>query len=311
MNWLDEYYRQTLNGALKDVSLSLQAFFRRIKNKERQFGFPRFKGKEFRNTFRYYVLFKINELYIIIPGIGSIKYFKNRLPIGKLKQLHVKKEDNHWYATVTFIETIEISMVAPTTDGMIGIDLGLSKFAYLSDGSYIDNPKYYKKDMDKLRYLSRQVSKKKKGSKNRYKARQKLAKWHRKIYNKRNDFLHKMSYDIVKYHDAIAMETLNISGMMKNRYLSRSIADASWHSFVKYLKYKSDWVGKTFVQIDQFTPSSKLCSQCGTLQEMPLKKRIYDCIHCHAIMDRDHNAAQNIKAAGLSVLKACGAVDVG
>jgi putative transposase len=179
---------------------------------------------------------------------------------------------------------------------MIGVDVGLTTFATLSTGEKIDNPKFLKNSLDKLKYLQRSVSRKVIGSKNRRKAVYKLAKLHELISNQRNDFQHKVSNRLISENQAIAVETLNIQGMKKNHKLAQAVSDSAWYGFVLKLQYKAQFLGKTILKIDQWEPSSKTCNVCGfKLKELSLDIREWQCPSCNVLHDRDINAAINIK----------------
>ena len=190
----------------------------------------------------------------------------------------------------------------PKVAEKIGIDLGLTHFATLSDGEKIPAPNAFRKHEKKLAKLQRKLAKKKKGSKNRTKARLKVAKLHAKIADIRKDFIHKLSTRLIHENQVIAIETLAVSNMQKNRKLAKSISDAGWAEFVRQLEYKARWYGRELVKIDRWYPSSKRCSDCGyTAEKMPLSVRQWTCPNCGANHDRDVNAARNILAAGLAV----------
>ena len=156
----------------------------------------------------------------------------------------------------------------------VGIDVGIKDFAVLSTGEKVENPKYLKNSLKRLKVLQKRVSRKQKGSKNRAKAKQRLAVLHDKITNQRNDFQNKFSFKLVSENQAIALETLNVKGMVKNHHLAQAISDSAWSSFVTKLEYKAEWLGKTILRIGQFEPSSKLCSVCGYHnKELQLKDR--------------------------------------
>ncbi len=191
----------------------------------------------------------------------------------------------------------------PAVDGKVGIDLGLTHFAILSNGEKVAAPNTFRKNEAKLAKLQRRMAKKTKGSANRKKAKLKVARLHAKIADSRKDFLHKLSTRLVNENQVIAVETLAVSNMQKNRCLAKSIADASWSEFVRQLEYKSLWYGRELVGIDRWYPSSKRCSDCGhTVAKMPLNVREWTCPECGTIHDRDINASKNILAAGLAVL---------
>jgi len=196
----------------------------------------------------------------------------------------------------------DVVSAKPKVAEKIGIDLGLTHFATLSDGEKIPAPNAFRKHEKKLAKLQRKLARKKKGSKNRTKARLKVAKLHAKIADIRKDFIHKLSTRLVHENQVIAIETLAVSNMKKNRKLAKSISDAGWAEFVRQLEYKARWYGRELVKIDRWYPSSKRCSDCGyTAEKMPLSVRQWTCPNCGANHDRDVNAARNILAAGLAV----------
>jgi putative transposase len=190
--------------------------------------------------------------------------------------------------------------------GKVGIDVGLTHFAVLSTGEKVDAPKMYRKSEKKLARLQRQFSRKKKGSKNRTKAKLAVAKLHARIADTRKDFLHKLSTRLINENQVIAVETLAVKNMKNNRSLAKSISDASWSEFVRQLEYKALWYGRELVGIDKWYPSSKRCFDCGFVTaKMPLEIRSWTCPNCKSVHDRDVNAAKNILAAGLAV-SVCG-----
>ena len=185
---------------------------------------------------------------------------------------------------------------------VVGIDLGLTHFAILSDGEKVPAPNTFRKHEKKLAKLQRKLARKKKGSKNRTKARLKVAKLHAKIADIRKDFTHKLSTRLIHENQVIAVETLAVGNMKKNRKLAKSIGDAGWAEFVRQLEYKARWYGRELVKIDRWHPSSKRCSDCGyTAEKMPLNVRQWTCPDCGSSHDRDVNAARNVLAAGRAV----------
>ena len=189
----------------------------------------------------------------------------------------------------------------PEETGRIGIDLGLTHFAILSTGEKIDAPNVFRRNEKKLAKLQRRLAKKQKGSKNRAKAKLKVARIHAKIADTRRDFTHKLSTRLIRENQTIATETLAVKNMVKNGNLAKSISDAGWSDFVRQLEYKAKWYGRTLVGIDKWYPSSKRCSACGfVVSKMPLSVREWTCPECGVVHDRDLNAARNILAAGLA-----------
>ncbi len=304
--WLAEPHSQALQQSLKDLESAFKHFFRRRKLGKKP-GFPKFKKRGRKDSFRYPQGVKVEGGKVMLPKIGFVSYYDSRPIEGDIAQATVKREGNHWF--VSIVCTLEQNVSEVPISGSstaVGIDVGIKHLATLSNGRHIENPKYLRNAQAKLVYEQRALMRKKKGSNNRRKQAAKVAQLHIKIKNCRKDVLHKASTDIVKNHDIIAVETLNISGMMQNHKLAQSIADVGWHYFQSMLEYKAKWQGKHFVKIPRFSPTSKTCSQCKAKQPMPLRIRTFDCAKCCAVIDRDLNASINILAAGHAVLLACG-----
>jgi putative transposase len=195
----------------------------------------------------------------------------------------------------------------PKINAAVGVDVGLEALATLSTGERIANPRHGKKQLERQARLARALSRKKKGSKNRAKAKLRLARLHARVADRRRDHLHKLSTRLVRENQAIVVEDLNVRGMLRNHCLARSIGDASWGELTQQLEYKCTWYGRELVRVDRFFPSSKTCSACGhVLESLSLKVRRWTCPRCSAEHQRDHNAAKNLLAAGLAV-DACGA----
>ena len=208
--------------------------------------------------------------------------------------------------TVSLLVDVEI-VALPESQESIGLDLGITSLIALSNGEKIANPKTFKAKRHKLRKAQKTLSRKKKGSNNRHKARLKVAKVHAEISDARNDFLHKLTTRLVRENQVIAVEDLSVKNMVKNRKLALSISDASWGEIVRQLEYKCNWYGRTLVKIDRWFPSSKRCGHCGyVFDKLPLNIREWHCPKCSTHHDRDVNAAKNILAAGLAV-NVCGA----
>ncbi|WP_019502930.1 RNA-guided endonuclease InsQ/TnpB family protein [Pseudanabaena sp. PCC 6802] len=208
--------------------------------------------------------------------------------------------------TVSLLVNVEIEPL-PKSAHQIGIDLGITSLVALSNGEKVANPKGFAAKRIKLRKAQKALSRKQKGSNNRQKARLKVAKVHQEISDARKDFLHKLTTQLVRENQTIAIEDLAVKNMVKNRQLALAIGDASWGELVRQLEYKSDWYGRTLVKIDRWFPSSKRCGHCGYIvDKLPLNIREWDCPQCGTHHDRDLNAANNILAAGLAV-KVCGA----
>ena len=194
----------------------------------------------------------------------------------------------------------------PVVNQQVGLDLGLKSMVVLSTGEQVGNPQFFRKDEKKLAKASRRLAKKKKGGKNRAKARLKVARIHARIADRRRDYQQKLSTRIVHENQVICVESLAVKNMLQNHCLAKSISDVGWGEFVRQLEYKAHWYGRTLVRIDKWYPSSKRCSHCGhVLVSLSLDERFWMCPECHTFHDRDINAAKNVLAAGLAV-SACG-----
>jgi putative transposase len=218
----------------------------------------------------------------------------------------VKLEPNgRWFVSL-LVDDPTVQPLPPTTKS-IGIDVGISSLLTTSDGDKIANPKHFNRLYQKLKVAQKELSRKTKGSNNRYKARLEVAKIHASIKDARTDFLHKLTTDLVRANSVIAIEDLAIRNMVRNHKLARSISDAAWGEIFRQLEYKCEWYGRKLVKIDRFFPSSKRCNRCGfVMDKLPLDIRSWDCPGCKTIgIDRDINAGKNILAAGLAVI-VCG-----
>ena len=308
--WLKNTHSQVLQQSLKDLESALKHFFRRVRAKQKP-GFPRFKCKGIKDSFRYPQGIKCVNGKIYLPKIGWVTYYDSQSIKGTIKQAVIKRRGEHWYIHIVCLIEKDIKPKELSFDKAIGIDLGLEHFAYFSNGQIVENPRFGKNGLKKLAWYQKKHSHKKKGSNNRKKSVIRLTRIHERIANQRKDFLHKLSTQIVENQDIVIVENLSIKGMIQNRKLSRSIADAGWRALLQMLKYKTEWCGKRYIEIDRFAPTSKLCSSCNNTQDMPLAIRRYMCKKCGLNLDRDFNAAINIRAAGLAVLNACGGISIG
>jgi len=298
-DWLKNANSQSLLATLINLESAFTRFFREKK------GFPNFKSKKnpvqsFQIPQHYIVDFE--ESNVKLPKIGKVKASLSREFKGVCKTATVSRSSTEkYYISILVDDGKELPEKQFFNDeNVIGIDIGIKYFATLSTGEKIENPKYLKNSLQRLKILSRRLSRKQKGSNNYKKAKLKLSVLHEKITNQRNDFQHKLSLKLVRENQAIALETLNVQGMIKNHCLAQSIADAGWSSFVNKLTYKAEWYGKTILRIGQFKPSSKLCNVCGYHnKELTLTVREWKCPECGAFHDRDINAAINIKKFSL------------
>ena len=284
---------------LRRLDKSFKAFFRRVKIGEVA-GFPRFKGRNRFDsiTFPTYgdgIKIKGNRLYV--QNIGLLKIKIHRVLEGEINTVTIKRDCDKWY--VVFSNTVEIELL-PVSDKVVGIDVGLESFAVTSDGEYIENPRYLREAEAMLRVSQRSVSRKKKGGNNRRKAVKLLAKKHLKVKRQRADFVHKVADNLVKNYGRIAVEDLRIKNMVRNHHLARSISDVGWGQFVSILSYKAEYAGREFVQVNP-NGTSQICSGCGATVKKSLSTRIHNCPACGLCLNRDFNAALNIKRLGLSL----------
>ncbi len=293
-------HSQISQDVLKRVDKAFQAFFRRVKSRQGKAGFPRFQNKQRYNSFTFAQSgFSISDNRLTLSKIGKVKIKLHRAIVGKIKTLTVSRDScGKWFACFS-VETAK-EILEPTNKS-VGIDVGISTFATLSDGIEIDNPRFLKTDEKILATAQRRLSKQQKGSNERHKKRKIVAKIHNRIKNKRTNFVHQVSRFLVNSYDVLVFEDLNISGMMKNHCLARSIADVSWAQTIEYTSYKAENAGKKMLKVrPNFT--SQDCSNCGNRQKMPLELRLYECSNCHISIGRDINAAINIKRLGLESL---------
>ncbi|WP_287290041.1 RNA-guided endonuclease TnpB family protein, partial [Okeania sp. SIO2B9] len=234
---------------------------------------------------------------VYLAKIGKLKVaWSRKLPSEPSSVTVIKDSANRYF--LSFVVEIQPETL-PKTDNSVGIDLGIKTFATLSNGQKIDAPKPLKKRINKYRKLSKSLSKKTKGSKRYEKARLRVAKFHAKLKDTRTDFLHKLSTKIISENQTIVLEDLNVSGMVKNRKLSRAISDLGWRTFRTFLEGKAEKYGRDFQVISRWEPTSQTCSSCGFKGgKLDLQVREWECLNCGAKHDRDENAAINILVAG-------------
>lgn len=295
LGWMYEASKCSPQEALRNCDTAFQNFFRRCKQKKGKKGFPRFKSKKNGlGGFRLTGTIKVSNSHIQLPRIGKLK-LKERgyLHDGKILSATVSERAGRWFVSLQMEEDIETPQNKPQR--AVGVDLGIKTLATCSDGEYFDNPKALQNNLKKLRRLARQVSRKTKGGKNRKKAQKRLAKLHYRIACIRKDTLHKFTTALTKTKSRIVIEDLNVSGMMKNRCLSRAIADVGLFEARRQLEYKGKWYGCEIDHADRFYPSSKRCSSCGMMKnDLQLSDRVYVCSGCGNEIDRDVNAAINL-----------------
>jgi putative transposase len=313
--WLTEAYSQCLQVVALNLSNAYQNFF------DKRARLPKFKSKHGKQSISYPANVKFEGDYLKLPKIGLVYCVRHREFEGTIKTVTISKNpDGKYYASVLVDDGKESPH--PSSDGKaIGIDLGLTHFCITSNGSKYDNPKHFAKHQRNLKRKQQKLSRKKKGaestaacfpdlksgkvggSNNRQKAKRKVAKVYSKISRCREDFLHKLSHKIVNDNQVIAVENLNVKGMIRNHNLAKAISDCGWGMFCTMLKYKSESEGKTYIEVDRFFPSSKTCNVClNQVGSLPLDVRTWTCEHCQTKHDRDINAAINIRNEALRIL---------
>jgi putative transposase len=311
--WLNDLPSQALQQRCWDLDTAMKRCFKS------RFGFPQFKQKDDENdTFRVSQTnghIKVTKSAIKIPKIGWIKWKRHRPIEGRLMSITVKQEGEYWFVTCLCDIGEVLHQITVCEDDIVGIDLGLSHFAVTSDGELFD---VAKPDLRRVKKAQRKLSRidllnKKnqiKKSKRRLKQKRILGKLHTKIKHQRSDFHHKTSRKIANFYVFAGMEDLNIKGMMKNHYLASAIAKAVWNQFRCMVEYKLAFRGGKILLVDRFHPSTKCCSSCGHKQNMPLNQRVFECEFCDFVMDRDANAAINLKLWAIREMHRTGTVRI-
>lgn len=231
-----------------------------------------------------------------LPTVGWVKTFEG-LPHTTTTKITISRVANDWFIAFAYEQPKQIT---DKSVDVVGVDLGIKAIATLSTGIVFPNPKPYKKGLAKLKRLSKKLARKQQSSSRKKKAKLKLTKHHAKVANSRKDSLHKITTYLCKNHAKVVIEDLNISGMIANHKLAQSIADCSFHEFKRQLIYKAEKFGSEIVLVDRWYPSTKTCSNCGNLQDMPLSERVYSCSNCSHLIDRDLNAAINLSRQALA-----------
>jgi len=294
--WLKEVNSQSLQQSITNLDKAYTAFFKA------QNDFPKFKKKcKGKQSFNIPQSINIDNDKLIIPKFKKgIDIILHRPIKGDIRQATISRTPTGKYFVSILCETNEAEKQPKQVNERttIGLDLGIKSFLVASNGKEYDNPKYLKKSISRLKYQQRQFSKHKSN-----KRKHRLAILHEKVANQRKDFLHKVSTELIRENQSIALENLNISGMLKNHCLAGSISDVSWGMFVTMLEYKAGWNGVNILRIGRFEPSSKTCSHCGYInKELTLKYRKWTCPKCNSVLDRDINASINIKNFALNKL---------
>ncbi len=302
--WMLDVTKNAPQMAIIQLGLAFKNFF------QKRADYPTFRKKGRDDRFSLTNdQFAVNGSRIRIPKLGWVRMRETLRFTGKIQSATISRRADRWFASIS-VETEDNSHLSKAENqGAVGVDLGISALATLSTGEpAIPGPRPLKHLLKRLKRLSRRLSRKEKGSNNRKKAKMALAKLHARINNIRQNALHHLSTDLTRRFHTIGIENLNVKGMMKNHCLSRSIADMGFFEFRRQLEYKAEWRGVLVVVADRFYPSSKLCSYCGYKNEkLRLSDREWTCDDCHTTLDRDVNAAINLKNYAVSsTVKACG-----
>ncbi|MGW6488748.1 RNA-guided endonuclease InsQ/TnpB family protein [Streptomyces sp. NPDC055056] len=314
-SWLGEVSAVVLQQSLRDVEAAYRTFFASLKGDRKgpKIGPPRFKS---RKDARQSIRFTANARWSItgsgrlsLPKVGAVKVkWSRRLPTVPSSVTVIKDAAGRYFASfVVDTDPVVDAARMPETDRTIGIDLGLTHFAVLSDGTKIESPRFLRRAEKKLKRSQRELCRKQKGSKNQAKARLKVARAHATVADARREFNHQLSTQLIAENQGIAVEDLSVAGLARTR-LAKSVHDAGWASFISMLEYKAQRYGRTVVKIGRFTPTSQTCSTCGVKDgPKPLSVREWTCGVCGTVHDRDINAAINVKAAAGLAVSACGA----
>jgi putative transposase len=294
-SWLKDVSSVVLQQTLRDLDKAFTNFF------SRRAKYPKFKKKNSCQSVRY-----VKSGFSFSNGILTIAKNKDPLNVrwsrnfsGAPSSVTISKDCAGRYFVSFAVEEPVFSL--PKTEKIIGIDVGIKDVCVTSNGTRSGSPQYTRKYERILTKRQRELSKKVKGSKNRAKAKLAVAKVHAKISDSRNDFNNKLTTKLISENQAIAVESLNVKGMQKNRNLAKSIADSSWGDFFRKLKYKAEWYGRELLEIDRWFPSSKRCNCCGYIKNgLKLSDRVWECPSCKKMLDRDVNAAKNILTVGLA-----------
>ncbi|MFZ2727863.1 MAG: RNA-guided endonuclease TnpB family protein [Methylococcaceae bacterium] len=302
--WMQEISAAALQQKEMDFKTFKNNYF--SKTRKKKIGRPSFKKKHNNQSFRLpNQKFSLKDNRIRLEKIGKIKIVIDReVPINsKFMSVTISKnKSNQFFASVL----VEMEIIPKEKTGKsIGIDIGITNFLTLSNNTIVDNPRYFRESQTKLAKAQKHLSRKLKDSKRRQKANLKVARIHINIANKRKDFIHKETTKLINEYDIIAIEDLNVAGMVKNHKLAKSISDASFAEFYNVLSYKADWYGKEIIKIDRWFASSKTCSCCGWKDnDLTLSDRVFKCEICGLELDRDINASKNILNEALRVSNA-------
>ena len=308
--WLYEVSAHIGQSALKDLNVAFERFFKGLKGEGPKAGYPRFKRKGERDSARLYEVM-LEEQHLRMPHIGRVRLKETcaeRCFEGRVLSATISRRADRWFVSLCVEREREIVLLRPvtTSSDVVGVDLGLRNAAAIHDGTdthVVEPRRALRKNLAKLRRLDRRLARKQKGSRNREKAKLRRARLHYRIACQRQDHLHQLSSSLARTKSVIVLEDLHVRGMQQNKRLALSISDASMGELRRQLTYKSEWYGSTLIVADRFFPSSKLCSACGVIKDtLSVSERVFDCDACGVSLDRDENAAINLRRLGLAGL---------
>ena len=306
--WWRENSKESYNSGLESLADALRNFSksRKGRRKGRGMGFPRFKSKDravpgFAYTTGSFGLIDCDPHALRLPRIGRVHCMEDvsrRVDGARVLRMSVSRRGGRWQASLT-VERADLPVPSPPKGGSVGIDLGVKELATLSDGTVVHNPRALDSNLKRLRRAQKDLSRKAKGSNRRHRARTKVSHLHARVANLRHDMLDKTTTMLARTYADISIEDLNVAGMVKNHRLARVVEDAAFAEFRRQLEYKTARTGARLHVIDRWYPSSKTCSNCGTVKaKLSLSERVYHCDECGLVIDRDVNAAINIQVAG-------------
>jgi putative transposase len=299
--WLKEVSSTVLTQSLHDLDRALGAFY------SKRARYPRFKKRREEQAVRYQLDGRLKHPYVagshlVLPKLGPLKLIWSRIPPGRPKMVTLRRDGvGRYFVSMAIDEEI---LPLPAADRAVGVDAGLSAAVTLDNGTKVAPPRYLGRRLRQLKRRSRDLSRAKRGSRRRAFARRRLARVHARIRDSRREWLHQLSSMLIHENQVVCVEDLNVSGMLRNRHLSRALADGALAELQRQLEYKASFYGRTFVRVGRWFPSSKRCSACGFVRgDLPLSARRWTCPECGVEHDRDVNAAINIRQEGQRILE--------
>ena len=299
--WLKVVSSYVLTQSLRDLDRAFKAFF------AKRARYPRFKKRRGRQAVRYQLDGRLKNSYVagsrlVLPGLGALKIVWSRVPPERPTMVTLTRDGAGRYFVSMAMDRETLPL--PPADRVVGLDAGLSAAVTFDDGTKVAPPRYLERRLRQLKRRSRDLSRAKRGSHRRARARARLARVHARVRDCRREWLHQWSSTIVHDSQVICVEDLNVSGMLRNRHLSRALVDGALAELQRQLEYKALWYGRTFVRVGRWFPSTKRCSACGfVVEKLPLSVRKWTCPECGTEHDRDVNAANNIRQEGLRILE--------